>query len=127
MKYTCLGIICIFAILPFVADCQSIDSSTLNSDFPQKLSEKYIRDMGTRSADYQEKMQAGTLKYLDKLKSQEQILQQQLGKINTDAARIFTGSEQEYDKLQNDIQNNSENVLKSCGKYVPGIDSAITS
>jgi hypothetical protein len=128
MKYTCLGIICIFAILPIAADCQSIDSSALNSNFPQKLSEKYIRDMGSRSADYQEKMQAGTLKYLDKLKSQEQILQQQLGKINTNAAnRIFTGSEQAYDKLQNDIQNNSENVLKSCGKYVPGIDSAITS
>jgi hypothetical protein len=84
--------------------------------------------MGSRSAEYQSKIEQSTTKYLDKLKAQEQILQQQLSKTNPDAAiKIFNGSQQVYDKLQNDLKNNSGNVLNSYGRYIPGIDSAITS
>ncbi len=73
-------------------------------------------------------MQQGTEKYLEKLNAQELILQKQLSKINPgEADRIFNGSQQVYDKIQNDLKNNSENILRPMGKYVPGIDSAITS
>jgi hypothetical protein len=123
------GMLCVFACIPLslIAQKESMpDSITIS--ISAKTSDKYINALGNRSAEYQTQMEQGTEKYLDKLKAQELILQQQLSKVNPEAAtRIFNGSEQAYDKLQNDIKNNSESVLKSCGKYVPGIDSAITS
>lgn len=68
------------------------------------------------------------MQYLDRLKEQEQTLQQQLAKIDANAAaRIFSGSEQEYEKIQSQLKNNSENVLNGYGHDMPGIDSAITS
>jgi hypothetical protein len=128
MKYTFPGIACVFVLFSFTADCQANQAAIQQPDISQKLSDKYIREMGSRSALYQEKIQVSTEKYLEKLKAQEQILRQQLDKINPEAAqRIFNGSQQAYNKIQNDLKNNSENVLRSCGKYVPGIDSAITS
>jgi hypothetical protein len=128
MKYASLGIICFVAFLPFQGYCQTTDSATNTAAISAKLSDKYINAIGIRSALYQDKMEKGTEKYLDKLKAQELVLQKQLSKINPEAAtRIFDGSQLAYDNIQNDLKNNSEKVLKSCGKYVPGIDSAITS
>ena len=84
--------------------------------------------MSERSAEYQIKLQESTTNYLNKLQDQEHKMQVQLEKVNPDAAkRVFENSQKIYEKLQNDLMHNSENVLKSCGKYVPGIDSAITS
>jgi len=123
------GFLCLIAFIPLTAAAQRASSADSNGiAISAKLSDKYINALTSRSADYQRRMEQGTEKYLDKLKAQEIILQQQLSKINPGAAeKVFNGSVQTYDKLQNDIKNNSENVLKSCGKYVPGIDSALTS
>jgi hypothetical protein len=123
------GFLCLLACVPFCLTAKGesdLDSSGIT--ISAKLSDKYINDMSSRSAEYQSKMEQSTTKYLDKLKAQEQILQQQLSKTNPEAAiRIFNGSQQAYDKLQNDLKNNSGNVLNSYGRYIPGIDSAITS
>jgi hypothetical protein len=90
-----------------------------------KLSNKYINAIGRRSSEYQAEIKQTTEKYLDKLKSQELILQQELSKVDPNKAlQVFDRSQQTYDKIQNELKNNSENVLKSCGKYIPGIDSA---
>src|SRR5450755_67858 len=123
------GFLCLIAFIPLTAAAQRASSADSNGiAISAKLSDKYINALTSRCADYQRRMEQGTEKYLDKLKAQEIILQQQLSKINPGAAeKVFNGSVQTYDKLQNDIKNNSENVLKSCGKYVPGIDSALTS
>ncbi len=123
------GFFCLLLSIPLglMAQKQSVPDSTGLTISP-KLSEKYIQDIGNRSADYQAKMQQSTEKYLDKLNVQEQLLQKQLSKTDPAAAdRIFTGSQQMYDKIQNDLKNNSENILRPMGKYVPGIDSAVTS
>ncbi|HEV8505292.1 MAG TPA: hypothetical protein VGQ53_07835 [Chitinophagaceae bacterium] len=123
------GILCLVIFVPLRLCAQATPAQdSLQNQISQRLSEKYIRDMGNRSAEYQNKIQESTDKYLDKLKNQELILKQQLSKINTDEAnRIFEGTEHIYSKLQNDLNTDADNVLKSCGKYVPGIDSAITS
>src|SRR6202030_2437358 len=122
------GYLCLLACVPFCLAAKGesdLDSSGIT--ISAKMSDKYINDMGSRSAEYQSKIEQSTTKYLDKLKAQEQILQQQLSKTNPDAAiKIFNGSQQAYDKLQNDLKNNSGNVLNSYGRYIPGIDSAIT-
>ncbi len=123
------GIYCLLLSIPLGLTAQkpSVPDST-GINISPKLSEKYIQDIGNRSADYQAKMQQGTEKYLDKLNAQEQLLQKQLSKTDPAAAdRIFNGSQQVYDKIQNDLKNNSENILRPMGKYVPGIDSAVTS
>lgn len=128
MKYTCLGIVCISVFLPFMGHSQITDTVSGVNDISSRLSGKYISDMGNRSAEYQEKMQASTAKYLDRLKAEEQTMQQQVNKIDPAAAnRIFAGAQQSYDNIQNDLKNNAQNVLKGCGKYIPGVDSAITS
>jgi hypothetical protein len=123
------GLFCLLLTIPLatMAQKQSVPDSTSITISP-KLSEKYIQDIGNRSAEYQAKMQQGTEIYLDKLNAQELVLQKQLSKTDPTAAdRIFNGSQQEYDRIQNDLKNNSENILKPMGKYVPGIDSAFTS
>ncbi len=129
MSSAVTGVLCLLMIFPvalFAQNGSPIDSTS--GIVSAKLSDKYINAVGSRSAEYQSEMQQKTVQYLNKLKSQEQTLQKQLNKIDTNAAvKIFNGSQQTYDKLQNDLKNNSENVIKSCGKYVPGIDSAITS
>jgi hypothetical protein len=128
MKYTNPGILIALFIFPLLTIGQSADTLGSEAGLYQRMSGKYIDAIGERSAEYQGKMEKGTEKYLDKLKSQELVLQKQLSKINPEAAtRIFDGSQQAYDNIQNELKNNSEKVLKSCGKYVPGIDSAITS
>ena len=129
MSSAVTGIICLLACVPMTltAQKQAVPDSIGISISP-KLSEKYIQDLGSRSAEYQAQMQQGTEKYLEKLNAQELILQKQLSKINSgEADRIFNRSQQAYDKIQNDLKNNSENILRPMGKYVPGIDSAITS
>jgi hypothetical protein len=123
------GIYCLVISIPLslTAQKQSVPDSSGITISP-KLSEKYIQDIGNRSAEYQAEIQQGTEKYLDKLNVQEQILQKQLSNTDPAAAeRIFSGSQQLYDKIQNDLKNNSENILRSMGKYFPGIDSAVTS
>jgi hypothetical protein len=129
MRSAVTGVLC---LLSYASLCQTTPkapvTSSADSTISRKLSEKYITDMGSRSAEYQAKMQGATNEYLNKLQAQEQVLQQQLNKTNPDAAtKIFSGSEATYNKLQNDLKNNSANVLNSYGRYVPGIDSAITS
>src|SRR5450432_2667646 len=122
-------IYCLLLCIPLCVNAQkqSIPDTTGIAISP-KLSDKYIQDIGSRSVEYQAKMQQSTEKYLDKLNSQEQLLQKQLSKADPAAAdRIFNGSQQVYDKIQNDLKNNSENILRPMGKYVPGIDSAVTS
>ena len=129
MSSAVTGFYCLLLSIPLslTAQKQTVPDSTGITISP-KLSEKYIQNIGNRSSQYQAKMQQGTEKYLDKLNAQEQILQQQLSKTDPAAAnKIFDGSQQVYDKIQNDLKNNSENMLKPMGKYVPGIDSAITS
>ncbi|MEO7046736.1 MAG: hypothetical protein ABI091_15635 [Ferruginibacter sp.] len=125
MRSSITGIICLFMSLPHMGLTQhSIDSLELSS----RLSSKYINSVGDRSESIQQKMDQSTQKYLDGLKKQEQALQTKLNAVDPAAAeRIFQGSEQAYDKLQNDLKNNSANVLNSYGRYVPGIDTAITS
>jgi hypothetical protein len=121
------GFLCLLFCIPVDAIAQ-LGSVKDTTGISAKHSEKYISDMGSRSAEYQARMEQGTEKYLAKLQSQEQALQQQLAKVNPAAAvKVFDGAQQQYDKIQNDLKNNSETVLRSCGKYVPGIDSAITS
>jgi hypothetical protein len=129
MSSAVTGFYCLLLSIPLgsMAQKQSVPDSTSITISP-KLSGKYIQDMGNRSADYQAKMQQSTQKYLDKLNVQEQLLQKQLSKKDPEAAeKIFNGSQQVYDKIQNDLKNNSENIMRPMGKYVPGIDSAVTS
>jgi hypothetical protein len=129
MSSTVTGIYCLLLCIPLglTAQKQTVPDSTGITISP-KLSEKYIQDLGNRSTEYQAKMQQGTEKYLDKLNAQELILQKQLSKTDPAAVeRIFSGSQQVYDKIENDLKNNSENILRPMGKYVPGIDSAVTS
>jgi hypothetical protein len=129
MSSAVTGIYCLLLCIPMglTAQKQSVPDSTAINISP-KLSGKYIQDIGNRSAEYQAKLQQGTEKYLDKLNAEELILQKQLSKTDPAAAeRIFNGSQQVYNKIQNDLKNNSENILKPMGKYVPGIDSAVTS
>jgi hypothetical protein len=129
MSSAVTGFYCLLLSIPInlAAQKQSVPDTTGLTISP-KLSEKYIQDIGKRSAEYQAKMQQGTEKYLEKLNAQELILQKQLSKTDPAAAeRIFNGSQQVYDKIHNDLKNNSENILRTMGKYVPGIDSAVTS
>jgi hypothetical protein len=127
MPSAVLGMLCLLCCISMGATAQP-GSVKDTAGISARLSEKYISDMGRRSADYQARMEQGTEKYLSKLQTQEQALQQQLAKVNPGAAsKVFDGVQQQYEKIQNDLKNNSESVLKSCGKYVPGIDSALTS
>jgi hypothetical protein len=123
------GFLCLLAFIPLTATAQRASIADSNGiAISAKLSDRYVNAVSNRSAEYQIQMEQSTEKYLNKLKARELILQQQLSKVNPGVAeKIFSGSVQTYDRLQNDIKNNSENVLKSCGKYVPGIDSALTS
>lgn len=125
MRSAITGFLYLFASLPFVTTAQqSSDSLEISS----RLSSKYINSIGDRSESIKSKMDQSTEKYLDGLKKQEQVLQTKLNKIDPAAAeRIFQGSGQAYDKLQNDLKNNSANMLNSYGRYVPGIDTAITA
>ncbi len=128
MKYTFLGILCIAMLTPCFVKSQAGDSSRTVTDLSQKLSAKYVDELGNRSGDLSAKMDKNTDIYLQKLKKQEAQLQQKLSKIDSSAAkRIFNGSGQEYDRIQNDLKNNAQNVVKGCGKYLPGIDTAISS
>jgi len=128
MKYTCLGIICIVASIPMTAQSQAADSASQYSNFSQKISGKYINEVCTRSAELSVKLDRNTEVYLNKLKSQEELLQNRLAKIDSSATkRIFNNSAQEYDRIQNELKTNAQNILKGCGKYIPGIDTAITS
>src|SRR4029077_7417790 len=43
------------------------------------------------------------------------------------AKNIFTGADQKYQQIQNDLKNKSANLLKGSGQYIPWIDSAGTS
>jgi hypothetical protein len=129
MRSAVTGVLC---LLSYASLCQTSAkapvASSIDSTISPKISEKYITDMGSRSAEYQAKMQEATTSYLSKLQAQEQVLQQQLNKTNPDAAsKIFSGSTAAYDKIQSDLKNNSASVLNSYGRYVPGIDSAVTS
>jgi hypothetical protein len=123
------GFLCLLVCAPFCLYAQKAPAQdTTVLPVSAKLSDKYVNTIGSRSAEYQGKMEQSTEKYLDKFRAQELILQQQLNKTNPDAAnKIFSGSQQAYDKLQNDLKNNTGNVLNAYGKYVPGIDSALTS
>jgi len=128
MKYTIPGIIGILLLIPFGSHCQIADTAIVNDGISKKIADNYINAITRRSAEYQRKIDKSTMEYLDKLKSKEQILQQQLNKLDSNKAlQVFNGSKQAYDKIENELKNNSENILKSCGKYIPGIDSALTS
>src|SRR5450432_655686 len=111
------GVLCLLLCFPIAMLAQSGSTSdSLSNIVSAKLSDKYITTVGGRSAEYQAEMQQKTEKYLEKLKIREQVLQKQLNKIDSgSASKIFNGSQQTYDKLQNDLKNNSENVIKSCG------------
>jgi hypothetical protein len=125
MRLTFTGLICLFVYMPFMSMAQLPADSM---DISSRLSSRYTSSIGNRSESVKEKMDLSTQKYLESLKKQEQALQTKLNKINPAAAdKIFRGSEQQYDKLQNDLKNNSSNVLNSYGRYVPGLDTAITS
>ena len=127
-KYTSPSIICIIALFPLFADCQSGDTAIQYSNLSQKLSGKYINEVANRSAGLSGKLDQNTEVYLKKLRSQEEALQKKLAKIDSSAAkRIFNNGTQEYDRIQNELNTNSQNVLKGCGKYLPGIDTALTS
>ena len=109
-----------------LAYCQAID--TINKSISQKLSGQYINKVDTRSTELSSKLDKTTAVYLGKLQKQEEVLQKQLAKIDSSAAkRIFNHSAAEYGNLNNELKSNSQNVVKGCGKYLPGIDTAITS
>lgn len=129
MSSAVMGMLCLLGCLPVATMGQSGSSSdSAGATISTKLSDKYVNAIGGRSAEYQTAMAQNTEKYLEKLKSKELLLQKQLSKIDTGAAsKLFNGTEQTYTKLENDLKNNSENVVRSCGRYVPGIDSAMTS
>ena len=129
MSSAMTGVILILVCSPFILIAQNGSTSdSLHPAISDRLADKYIGSVGTRSAEYQQKMEESTEKYLNSLKAKEGIIQEQLKKINPDAAqKIFSGSQAAYDKIQNELKSNSENILKGCGKYVPGIDSALTS
>src|SRR5882672_9558173 len=111
MKYALPGIVCILLWLPQYAVCQTADTVESSKNISASTTKKYVEKMSRRSADIQVKMEQGTEKYLNKLKDQEELLQKQLSKVDAGAAnRIFSGSQATYDKLQNDIKTNSENV-----------------
>jgi hypothetical protein len=129
MSSAVTGLLCLLAFAPLSLRAQTVpNKDSIVTTISSKLSQKYIQDVGNRSAEYQAKMEQCTEKYISKLNAQELVLQQQLNKVNpAEADRIFNGSQQVYDKIQNDVKNNSENILKGMGKYESGIDSAITS
>ena len=128
MSSAITGVIFILACSPFVLAAQSESPTDSISGISTKLSNKYIHEVGERSAECQVKMEKSTEKYLNSLKTKELILREQLNKIDSGAAnRIFNNTRESYDKIQNELKSNSENVLKSCGRYFPGVDSSITS
>jgi len=123
------GFLCLLACVPLtlIAQRDSITDSN-GIAISQKLSDKYINSVASRSTDLTAKMDRNTEVCLGKLRKQEDLLQQKLSKIDTSAAkRIFSNSSGEYDRIQNELKTNLQNVLKGCGKYIPGIDTAITS
>src|SRR5450432_2322249 len=128
MKNTFMGIACILICLPYCALSQLSDSSGLGVDISRKVTSNYINEVGRRSEELTAKLDKYSEVYLSKLKNQEDLLLRKLSKIDSSAAkRIFTNSSQEYDRIQNELKTNSQNVLKGCGKYIPGIDTTITS
>jgi len=123
-----MGIACILICLPYCALSQLSDSSGLGVDISRKVTSNYINEVGRRSEELTAKLDKYSEVYLSKLKNQEDLLLRKLSKIDSSAAkRIFTNSSQEYDRIQNELKTNSQNVLKGCGKYIPGIDTTITS
>jgi hypothetical protein len=129
MSSAVTGMLCLLVCMPvaLIAQNGSVPDS-LPVTISAKLSDKYINAIGRRSVEYQVKMEQGTKKYLNILKTREQLLEKQLNKIDSGAtSKIFNGTEQTYDKIENELKNNSGNVIKSCGKYIPSIDSALTS
>lgn len=124
MRLLITGILCLLVSLPLCLRAQRVDSSEISP----ALSSKYIHSIAVRSESINAKVDQHTANYLNRLKEQEQTLQRKLNKIDSNAATwIFNGSAQQYEKLQTGLKNNSENLLKSYGKYLPGIDSAVTS
>ncbi len=128
MRYTFYGMMCLVVLLPTLTDGQVMDTAVVNVKISTRISDHYIQSVESKSAGALNETEEATEKCLSKLKQQEQVLQTQLNKVDPAAAnRIFSGSGQIYDKLQSDVKGNADYVLKSYGKYVPGIDSAITS
>ena len=75
MSSAVTGVLCLLVIFPIALFAQSGSAIDSASDIVSaKLSDKYINAVGSRSAEYQAEMQQKTEQYLNKLKTQEQIL-----------------------------------------------------
>ena len=125
MKYAYPGILNIVLCLVMP---QCILSQTADSLDLSRISEKYVDGVASKSEKYGREIEKTSENYLLKLKEQEGKINSQLSKIDPQTAdRIFKNSEQYYDNLQHDLQSNADRVTKAFGKYIPGIDSTITS
>jgi hypothetical protein len=129
MRHTHSCVICVLVFSPLHLLSQKFQDSLINPfALSQKLSDKYISTVSARSEKLSGDINEQSEKYLEKLQKQEAKIQGKLSKIDSVASkRIFTEGQQIYQQVQNEIQNKSQSITKSCGQYIPWMDTAINS
>lgn len=94
----------------------------------EKLSQKYLQSIHSKSETYSERFTKETEKYLSRLQKQEDILERKLQKVDSLAANnIFAHSAGKYRQIQDKVKSKTGKLLNGDGRYLPWLDTLRTS
>ena len=120
----------LFFMVCLIAASHCLGQETVDSTNASivKLTDKYISTLDAKSTRVTEQLDKQTEKYLATLEKQEAKMKKKLAKIDSLAANnIFADAGQQYQAIQNKLQNKSAELRKKTGQYLPWLDSASTS
>lgn len=115
-----------FSAKTYASTANGLGDSTLHSilSFPDKL----FGSIDKKSAEYQQKVQNHTVKYLHKLERQEKKLQRKLAKTDSTAAKkVFGNIDSTYAALENQMKEPTDKAKALQNVYNGHLDSMQTA